>query len=221
MKNLFVAALCLLFSIVAKAGTDCVDCETRNLTLGQISMIGSNAGDLKMVGRKIASTAKLSKSYIKEICEFVEYREFDTAVAILEEDGYRLEDIYDQISCGQMRPTLFHFIVDKPSKYALTFYHMLSYFDQKKLDDKKFDYKNILNVKDTFVRDGKIITLTLLDTINLSMSKVSEGSKVRLTKFKNLLILRGALTARQLENRSKVECFISDRDYCLISTELK
>lgn len=204
MKNL-ISIIIFTFAIPAfaqQASEHCVDCTTRNNTHGQVSMSGTNARDLSNVGRAIASTAKVPKEILEEICESMEYRDFPNVLVILKEEGFELDKVYDQLVCKRSIPTLMHFVVDQPAKYGVTVYGMIGFFDQLKLDNTSFDYKKILNITFTAEHDGVTHTTTVLDRINNRIPDLNSDSKRKLEGFKKSLIKRGALTAAQLNSGS-------------------
>ena len=199
MKNLLMT-IALLLSFTAMADENCVDCTTRNQTGGEVSMSGTNTGDLHNVGRALASTAKVPKKIIEEVCEFMEARDFPTVLVVMKEEGFEFDKVYNQLVCRQSLPTLMHFVVDNPGKHGLNIYKMISYFDQKKLDDPHFDYKKILNIKHVVVLEGITYETTILDRINNRLEDLGPDSRKKLEGFKKSIIKRGAVTVEQMSS---------------------
>ena len=153
-------------------------------------------------GIALASTKKVPKVILEEICESMEHRDFPNILVILKEEGFELDKVYDQLVCRQSIPTLMHFVVENPAKYGVTVWKMIGTFDQMKLDNPLFDYKKILNITYTVVLEGVTYTTTVLDRINNRMSDLDPDSRSKLEGFKKSLIKRGALTAEQLNSDS-------------------
>jgi hypothetical protein len=128
---------------------------------------------------------KVPKVILEEICGSMEYRDFPNILVIMKEEGFKLEK------------------VDEPTKYGMTVYKMIEYFDQVKPDNPSFDYKKILSITYTVVLEGITYTTTVIDRINNRIPDLNSGSRNKLEGFNKSLIKRGALTAEQLKTDSK------------------
>jgi hypothetical protein len=147
-----------------------------------------------------ASPTTVPKEIIKEICDSMKSRQFSIVLLILREEGFQLENVYDQLVCTRSLPTLMHFVIDEPAKYGMTIDAMIGYFDQKKRNDTAFDYAKILNITFTAVHDEVSYVTTVLDRINNRVPDLNPDSRKKLISFRKSLIKRGALTASELNS---------------------
>ena len=203
MKKLVLFTVLLSFSLIAQAADEnCVDCETRHLTGGQVQFTGTNTGDLNAVTtnvRRSIASEKVDADLIEEVCEAMEALDFDGILEIMAEEQLKFEDVYPQFRCGKSIPQLMDYVVDLPMKYGNTISKMLVYFDGVKVKDPTFKYSSIINIPFTFVdSNGKKYVSTLLDRINRTLPDLPQESKDRLKRTKRSLEERGALTAAQM-----------------------
>lgn len=203
MKKLVLFTVLLSFSFMGQAADEnCIDCETRHLTGGQVQFTGTNTGDLNAVTtnvRRTIASEKVDADLIEEVCEAMEALDFAGILEIMAEEELKFEDVYSQFQCGKSIPQLMDYVVDLPMKYGNTISKMLVYFDGVKVKDPTFKYDSIINIPFTFVdSDGKKYVTTLLDRIITTLPKLPQESKDRLERVKASLKDRGALTAAQL-----------------------
>lgn len=161
----------------------------------------------------ISSTPKLSKDIIEEICESIRFNDFPIVLIIAEEEGFRLENVFGEIYCRASIPSILHFALDEPSKYGLTTFNILGYFDQVKKENSQFDYgRQVLNIPYE-LHDGSTDTLLSRSlrgfSMRLSHNSSNIGSIARLMTIIDAFIKRGAQTAKQLGTTEKLDLLLT------------
>ena len=110
----------------------------------------------------------LSKDAVEELCDAIDVADFDGVLEIAQLDGYKFEDVYNQVLCKSKWKGLFHLMIDNTAAHSYSSLSVFDYFEKVANDRPSFDIASkILNKRRSFTSySGVKHTDSLLDYTN-------------------------------------------------------